>query len=130
MTDQKGNDQKEKVYDLRARLLLFSGRVLRVCGMLPYSPEAQVLRRQLARAGTAIGANFEEADGALTRKDFINKLAIARKEAKEAKYWLSIAFAHYLKTKGANIELDIEECEEIIKILSAILKKVGHKFRI
>lgn len=110
-------------------MLLFSGRVLLICSLLPFSPEAQVLRRQLAKAGTAIGANFEEADGTVTRKDFINKLAIARKEAKETKYWLSVASAYYLKAQGAEIGPDIEESEEIIKILSAILKKVGHKFR-
>jgi len=130
MTDQKSNNQNGKIYDLRARLLLFSGQVLRICGLLPYSPEAQVLRRQLARAGTAIGANYEEADGTVTRKDFINKLAIARREAKETKYWLSVAFIHYLKKQEADIRPEIEENEEIIKILSAILKKVGHKFRV
>jgi four helix bundle protein len=129
MPSLKGKGQKDKVYDIRARLLIFSGKVLKICNILPGTPEAQVLRRQLARAGTAIGANFEEADGALTKKDFINKLAIARKEAKETKYWLCVALIHYPNAQKDVIKSEIEENEEIIRILSAILKKVGYKFR-
>jgi four helix bundle protein len=50
----------------------------------------EIIRTQLAKAGTSIGANVEEADGALTKKDFVNKIAIARKEAKETRYWLRL----------------------------------------
>src|SRR3990167_3279376 len=81
---------KPEVYDLRERLLIYARRILAICKMLPRLPECEEIRKQLASAGTSIGANFEEADGALTKKDFINKVGISRKEAKENKYWLIV----------------------------------------
>jgi four helix bundle protein len=91
--------------------------------MLPKIPECEGIRRQLSNSGTSIGANFEEADGALTRKDFVNKAGIARKEAKETRYWLMIINGYYLN----GLETDIQACEEIINILSAILINAGAK---
>lgn len=121
------NIQKRKVFDIRERLYLFSMRILQICRNLPISSECEVVRRQLSKSGTSIGANFEEADGSLTKKDFINKVAIARKEAKKTKYWLRLISDNYVeKTK---IEDDIRENEELICILSAILKKAGYKSR-
>ena len=122
------NIQKGKVYNIRERLYIFSKRILEICRALPASQECDVIRKQLSKAGTSIGANFEEADGALTKKDFINKVAIARKEAKETKYWLRLITGTYvdqLKMEGDNREI-----EELICILSAILKKSGYKYRL
>jgi four helix bundle protein len=101
---------------------------LQICKKLPLGIECEVLRKQLFKAGTSIGANYEEADGALTKKDFINKVAIARKEAKETKYWLRMVNEE--APFNSNIRCDIREAEEIICILSAILKKSGYKFRL
>src|SRR3989338_4991035 len=83
--NQKSNGAKR--YDLRERLLIFSKRILQICKMIPRIPEFDGIRKQLANAGTSIGANYEEADGTVTKKDFINKAAIAQKEAKETRYW-------------------------------------------
>lgn len=80
-----------------------------------------MLRTQLVKSGTSIGANVEEADGAVTKRDFINKMAIARKEAKETKYWLRLIAGKYIKTEL--LEEDIKEAQEIINILSAIINK-------
>lgn len=111
--------------DLRERLLKFAKRILQICRILPRIPECEGVRKQLANAGTSIGANWEEADGALTKKDFINKTSISRKEAKETRYWLRVISGDFL---GENeICLDIKESEEIINILSAILIKSGAK---
>jgi four helix bundle protein len=117
-----------KKYDLRERLLKYATDILFACYSLPRSTELEIIRRQLSRAGTSIGANFEEADGALTKKDFTNKVAIARKEAKETLYWLRLINASY-GTKG-NLPGLIKEADEIIRILSTILIKTGHSFRI
>jgi len=89
--------------------------------MLPRSAECEVVRRQLACAGTSIGANVEEADGALSKRDFVNKMGIARKEAKECKYWLKVVSGNYIEP--GSIAEDIRENEEIINILSAIINK-------
>ena len=75
---------------------------------------------QLLRSGTSIGANTEEAIGGASRKDFINKLQIAYKEARETRYWLMLLMdSSFLEKKLA--ESFIIDCEEIIKILTAII---------
>ncbi|MBN3033219.1 MAG: four helix bundle protein [Candidatus Saganbacteria bacterium] len=122
------NNQGDKVYDIRERLLRFSRRIISLTKSLPRTIDSEVIIKQMVKSGTSIGANFEEADGALTKKDFINKVAIARKEAKETKYWLKIIAGNYLAKEL--IEQDIKEAEEIICILSAILKKLGYQFRL
>lgn len=117
----------QKVYDLRERLLIFAKRILQICKNLPKTPECQGIRKQLADADTSVGANFEEADGTLTKKDFINKVGISRKEAKETRYWLKVISGTYLDEK--TVIADIRESEEIINILSSILRKSGAKTR-
>ncbi len=78
-----------------------------------------ILSKQLLRCGTSIGANVQESVSAQSKKDFINKLCIAEKEARETKYWL-------LLIKESNLfELDYEiylsKVEELIKILASII---------
>ncbi|CAN5603848.1 four helix bundle protein [soil metagenome] len=75
---------------------------------------------QFLRSGTSIGANIEEAIGGSSRKDFVHKLEIAYKEARETRYWLKLLKgSSLLENKLA--ESFIKDCEEIIKILTAIL---------
>ena len=80
-----------------------------------------VLSRQLLRSGTSIGANVEEAIAAQSRKDFISKMAISSKEARETNYWLRLLRDSKL---CGNIDFTdlIKESEEIIKILTSIVK--------
>ena len=80
-----------------------------------------VLSNQLLRSGTSIGANVEEANAAQTKRDFIAKMAIASKEARESDYWLRLlSDAGYLD-KGSADELR-SMCLELIKMLTAIVK--------
>jgi four helix bundle protein len=76
------------------------------------------------RSGTSIGANIAEAYGAVSKKDFINKFAIARKEAKETVYWLKLIERTNLLNNRSNVaplnEL-LKEAEELTKILSSIM---------
>lgn len=75
---------------------------------------------QLLNSGTSVGANVEEAVGGVSRKDFINKLQIAYKEARETRYWLRLLKdSEILENKLA--ESFIIDCEEILKILTTIL---------
>ena len=81
----------------------------------------QPIIHQLIRSGTSIGANIEEADAAQTKKDFLTKMHIAFKEAKESNYWLRI----FLKTNLGNhrqVALLLKESDELIKLLSSITK--------
>lgn len=75
---------------------------------------------QVLDSGTAIGANVEEAVGGASRKDFINKLQIAYKEARETKYWLRLLKEGELIEKNL-ADSFLKDCEEILKILTAIL---------
>jgi four helix bundle protein len=79
-----------------------------------------VLSKQLLRSGTSIGANVNEAGAAQTKKDFISKMSIASKEARETRYWLE------LLEKSGLVQMDyddvLKEIDEIIKILTKIVK--------
>ena len=79
-----------------------------------------VISKQLLRSGTSIGANVEEATAAQSRRDFLSKMAIASKEARETKYWLR------LLQESTLVELDltpeISQIDQIIRILTAIVK--------
>ncbi|RYD71408.1 MAG: four helix bundle protein, partial [Sphingobacteriales bacterium] len=80
-----------------------------------------VLIKQLLRSGVSIGANVEEAIGAQTKKDFIAKISISYKEARETKYWLRLLRdSEFLKPNEADLLLT--DIEEILKILAQILK--------
>jgi four helix bundle protein len=82
-----------------------------------------VISKQLLRSGTSIGANIEEATAGQSRKDFASKMAISSKEARETYYWLRL-----LRDSNMVGELDfsklVNDCEEIIRILTAIVKTV------
>jgi len=79
--------------------------------------------RQLLRSGTSIGANVAESQEAVSKKDFINKLSIALKEAKETDYWLKLLKeASLIEEKEFNSL--IIDCNELIKLLISILKKL------
>ena len=76
---------------------------------------------QLIRAGTSIGANYCEADEASSKKDFLNKVFIAKKETKETKYWLRIIAHTVADTKPAATEL-WKEANELNLIFAAIIR--------
>jgi four helix bundle protein len=79
-----------------------------------------VLSKQLLRSGTSIGANVEEATAAQSRRDFLSKMSIASKEARETKYWLRLLQESDLAT--IDLKSEIAHIDEIIRILTAIVK--------
>jgi four helix bundle protein len=95
-TQNSNKGQREKVFDIRERTYNFSQRILDIVELLPKNYEIENIRKQLIKSGTSLGANTEEGDGAITRRDFINKIAIARKEAKETRFWLRIISGRYV----------------------------------
>ncbi len=84
-----------------------------------------VLSKQILRSGTSIGANIEEATAAVSRKDFIFKMSISSKEARETRYWLRLIE----KSDLVNVDVTIylKEIEQIINILTAIVKTTQGK---
>jgi four helix bundle protein len=79
-----------------------------------------VLSRQLLRSGTSIGANVEEASAGQSRKDFIAKMSIASKEARETKYWLRLI--QEAKMVDLDVSSELNKANELIRILTSIVK--------
>jgi four helix bundle protein len=98
----------------------FSVSIVKLYQYLSEIRKEFVLSKQLLRSGTSIGANVEEAVGAISRKDFIAKLQIAYKESREAKYWIKLLRATGYISSPDFDPLDID-LEEIMKILVSIL---------
>ena len=82
--------QFKKTYDLEKRTLEFSGELIVFCKLCPKDIITIPLINQLIRSGTSVGANYREANGASSRKDFQNKIFICKKESKETIYWLEL----------------------------------------
>ena len=101
----------------------FGVAVIRMVQRLPPSTASQVLGRQLLRSATSIAANVEEAQAAVSRADFGNKMGIALKEARETHLWLRFIRATGLTTPRS-IEPLLDEADQIRRILGSISKKI------
>lgn len=108
-----------KPYDLRERTLQFALDILALCAQLPSTPEALIVRNQLVRAATSVGANVEEEDGTISKADRRKSLVIARKEALESRYWLRIVSK---KWPSPDVPLHIQEATELVRILSRLIQ--------
>ncbi len=116
----------KKKYDIKDRTLALAIRIIKFIKKFPKDTASFTIGGQIARSGTSIGANIEEADGASTRNDFFHKMTIARKEARETRYWLRVIKGVDMLNNPSNLkelsELE-SECDEIVKILSSIIGK-------
>ena len=81
-----------------------------------------ILSKQLLRSGTSIGANVSEAQAAQSRKDFISKMSIASKEARETLYWIRLLGKSGYLNKYSKLELLDSEIRSIVKIITRIVK--------
>jgi len=98
----------------------FALDVIRLYEQLQKERKEFVLSKQFLRAGTSIGANINEAISAESKKDFVHKLSIALKEARETFYWLNLLKdANYISTGQFNATS--EYCKALTKILSSII---------
>ena len=118
------------VFDIRDRAKKFAVRVVKLIKKFPRDVAGQALGRQLIRSGTSIGANLEEADAASSRKDFLYKVSISYKEARESRYWLEVVLDTDLLNHQSNIKeagLLVKEAEELSKILFSIINPKKEK---
>lgn len=111
----------KRVFDLEERTLAFAKAAREFIKVLPRSVATIEDGRQLVRSSGSVGANYIEANEALSTKDFAMRIKIARKEAKESRYWLRlIEVAEPLEAKRTLLE---REANELTLILSSILRK-------
>ncbi len=110
------------------RLLKFAVEIIKVANKLPKTPAGFAIASQLIKAGTSIGANAEEAQDASSLKDFIQKLSISLREAKETRYWLKVIEASGL-LPSSELRNNIRECQEIVAILISSIKSSKAKIK-
>jgi len=112
----------DKIYDLEERTAKFAEKIIESSKKIPQNVVTVPLIGQLVKAGTSIGANYCEADGAESKKDFNHKIGICKKEAKETKYWLRIIAAAVPEMKE-EAEILWQEAKELALIFSSIVNK-------
>lgn len=110
-------------FDLEERTAQFGEDIIVFCKLVKQDVVTSVLIKQLIRSGTSIGANYCEANGASSKKDFRNKIHICKKEAQETKHWLRmVAKAKPEVSKDAKILW--KECQELTLIFGKILSSL------
>jgi len=110
----------KKIYDLKQRTFLFAKNVIKYVDKLPRSVSGIEIGRQLIRSAGSIGANYIEADESLSGKDFIMRIKICKKEAKESQYWLLLSEP---RTEDQRLKTQlIDESTQLVKIFVTIIK--------
>jgi four helix bundle protein len=112
----RDNVVKQKSYD-------FALRVVKLCIWLKEHKHFE-MSRQLLKSGTSIGANIEEALAGQSKKDFLSKMSIASKEARETSYWLRLLTDSQILSQQQSQSM-ITESEELLKLLTSIVKTVS-----
>ena len=101
----------------------FAIRVVKLYKYLCNDKKEYVLSKQLLRCGTSIGANINEAQAGQSKADFIAKMSIASKEARESKYWIDLLIkTEYLNIKDKHTVSLLNDIKEIVKLLTSIVK--------
>lgn len=113
-----------KDYNIHERIFNFIVDVLNLLNKLPKTQSNLIVINQITRSVTSMGANDQEADGSLTKKDFIHGFTLVRKEGKEIVFWLRLIGR--TNSRLANIiTVPIDEGNEIIAIVSAIIRNAS-----
>ncbi len=113
----------KKNYDIHRRIYNFIVLVINLVNSLPKTASNLVIIGQILRSATSMGANDQEADGTLTKKDFLHCFTIVRKESKETNFWLlliSDTNLPLIREKALEI---LSEGQEIVAVVSSIINK-------
>lgn len=117
----KEMDNKEFSKQLEERTKIFAVSIIKLSVMLPNTPEGKVIRNQITKSGTSIGANYREANRSRSKADFINKIKICESESNETLYWLEI-IVHLKWLENSKTENQIKEADELLAIFTSIGK--------
>ncbi|OGD92066.1 four helix bundle protein [Candidatus Curtissbacteria bacterium RIFCSPHIGHO2_02_FULL_42_15] len=122
------NKTSSKKYDLEERTAKFAEKIIELAKKAPKNVVTIPIINQLVKSGTSIGANYCEANGASSKRDFTNKIFICKKESKETKYWLRMLAKAVEELKGECQDL-WREAQEYTLIFSKIAAnlKAGNK---
>lgn len=114
-------NNKEFAKDLEKRTKQFAVRILKLSAKLPNTIEAKVIRNQISKSGTSVGANYREANRSRSKADFTNRVRISESEASETVYWLEIIQEFEWIEENELIEM-LNEANELLAIYSTIGK--------
>lgn len=110
-----------KIYDLEDRTYTFAKNVRLFTKKLHRSTEVLQDIKQVVRSSGSVGANYIEANEALSKKDFIHRIKISRKEAKESRFWLKLLNTNH--SFENECKLLIQEAQELMNIFGSIVRK-------
>ncbi len=114
-------DNKEFSRELEKRTRKFAIQIIKLSAKLPNTPEARVIRTQITKAGSSVGANYREANRARSKADFKNNIAICESEASETQYWLEVIVeVNWLSWEA--VKAEYEEGSELLAIFTSIGK--------
>jgi four helix bundle protein len=117
-------NNKEFAKQLEKRTMGFAIEIIRLSISLPNSTESKVIRNQITKSGTSIGANYREANRSRSPKDFSNKIKICESEASETLYWLEII--EEMNWIPLNkLEKSLNESKELLAIFTSISSKLS-----
>ena len=112
-------DNKEFSKELEKRTRKFAVKIIKISAQLPNTPEGRVVRTQITKAGSSVGANYREANRARSKADFRNKIRICESEANETQFWLEvIAEIGWLSWK--EIQSEYDESTELLTLFTSI----------
>ncbi|MFH1910380.1 MAG: four helix bundle protein [bacterium] len=115
-----------KKYDLEERVEKFGESVIDLCKSVKITIISEPIIKQLIKSATSMGANYSEANGASSRRDFSNKISICKKESQETRHWLRM-FVRYYQDNKLQVKPLQEECRQLIMIFATIQKKSSLK---
>jgi four helix bundle protein len=116
-------ENKEFAKQLEKRTKTFAITIIKLSSSLPNTPEGRVIRNQVTKSGTSIGANYREANRSRSKADFTNKITISESEASETAYWLEI-IEELEWAENQKIQIAMKEANELLAIFTAIGKNM------
>jgi len=114
-------DNKEFAKELEKRTKIFAVKILKLSAKLPNTIEANVVRNQISKSGTSVGANYREANRSRSKADFTSKVRICESEASETIFWLEIIREFQWLQENELIDM-LEEANELLAIFTSISK--------
>ena len=116
-------DNKEFGFLMESRTKKFAISIIRLSASLPSSSEGRVLKNQVTKSGTSIGANYREANCSRSSADFVNRIKICQSETNETLYWLEI-ISEIQMIESEKLQSLILEAKELLAIFTSVIAKL------
>ncbi len=126
MENRTGRGKRTAKDELRDRTKAFALRIMKLADALPHSPQGRVIRNQLLRCGTSVGANYRAAKRAKSTADFISKMGTVEEEADESMYWMELILEAGMMNES-QVSALYQEADEILAMVVASIRTAKGK---